>query len=145
MKYKIAGIIIMSFLAIQFIPYGKEHNNPPVASEPKWDSPATRTIFFQACSNCHSNETKWPWYSNVAPVSWLIQSDVDEGREHVNISLWGVQKKNVADEAAKEVREKEMPPWYYVLGNPGAKLTEQERKDFILGLVTTFGDKRNVH
>ncbi|MBU1641354.1 MAG: heme-binding domain-containing protein [Proteobacteria bacterium] len=145
MKYKILGIVILSLVAIQFIPYGKDHKNPPVVSEPEWNSPATRAMFYRVCANCHSNETKWPWYSRVAPVSWMIQHDVDEGREHMNLSLWGVQTKNHADEAAGEIREGEMPPMTYVLGHPEAKMTEQEKKDFIAGLVATFGEKKIDH
>ena len=72
--------VVVAILVLQLIPYGRNHNNPPVVAEPAWDSPATRTAFMQACGDCHSNETTWPWYSQVAPMSWLIQHDVDEGR-----------------------------------------------------------------
>lgn len=144
MKYKILGLAVLSLIAIQFMPYGKKHTNPQVKADPAWDSKTTSATFFRACSNCHSNETTWPWYSNVAPVSWLIQFDVDEGREHFNVSQWGGQKKNKGNEAAEEVRDGEMPPWYYVIGNPEAKLSAQEKKEFAQGLVATFGDKREA-
>ncbi|HSR74031.1 MAG TPA: heme-binding domain-containing protein, partial [Sulfurovum sp.] len=85
MKYKIFGVIILVITAIQFIPYGKDHVNPQVIAEPEWDSKQTRDLFVRACADCHSNETKWPWYSNIAPLSWLIQYDVEEGREHFNV------------------------------------------------------------
>ena len=62
-----------------FVPYGRDHVNPPVGAEPSWDSPETRALARQACFDCHSNETEWPAYSTVAPVSWLIQHDVSEG------------------------------------------------------------------
>ena len=62
-------------LIIQFVPYGRDHTNPPVIAEPAWDSPQTRALFFRACADCHSNETKWPWYSTIAPASWLITRD----------------------------------------------------------------------
>ena len=71
-------------LAIQLIPYGRAHANPPVLAEPAWDSPATRDLAVRACFDCHSNETVWPWYSNIAPVSWLVQRDVDGGRNKAN-------------------------------------------------------------
>ena len=73
---------------IQLVPYGRSHDNPPVTAEPQWDSPETQALVKRACYDCHSNETKWPWYSNVAPVSWLVQNDVNEGREHVNLTEW---------------------------------------------------------
>ena len=140
-KCKILGIIVLAGVAIQFVPYGREHTNPPVIAEPAWDSPQTRELFFKACSNCHSNETVWPWYSNMAPVSWLTQRDVDEGREHFNVSMWGEQKKNEGDEAVKEVTEGEMPPWFYIIPNPSARLSEKEKAVFIQGLRATFGEK----
>jgi len=145
MKYKILGIIVLAGIAIQFVPYGREHSNPSVVAEPNWDSPRTRELFFKACSNCHSNKTVWPWYSNIAPVSWLTQHDVDEGREHFNVSMWGVQKKNEGDDAVKEVSEGEMPPWFYVIPNPSARLSENEKAEFIIGLRATFGEEKDSH
>jgi mono/diheme cytochrome c family protein len=141
MKYKILGIVILVAIAIQFIPYGKDHSNPPVVAEPKWDSPKTKEMFGRACADCHSNETKWPWYSNIAPLSWLNQYDVDEGREHFNVSMWGVQKKNEGNEAKEEVEKGEMPPWFYVIAHPEAKFSETEIKEFMNGLVATFGEE----
>ena len=84
------GVIALVLLAllIQLIPYGRDHTNPPVMQEPQWDSPQTRALTKRACFDCHSNETVWPWYSNVAPVSWLIYRDVSKGREHFNFSEW---------------------------------------------------------
>ena len=127
-------------LAIQLVPYGRDHVNPPVAREPDWDQPRTRELFFRACKDCHSNQTEWPWYSSVAPASWLAQRDVEEGREHLNVSEWG-RKKNDGDEAAKMVRKGEMPPWFYLPLHPEARLSDTERKEFIAGLVATFGDE----
>jgi hypothetical protein len=77
---------VLGFLAIQLVPYGRDHTNRPVTGEPKWDSPATRADAVTACFDCHSNQTVWPWYSNIAPMSWLIQHDVDEGRAALNWS-----------------------------------------------------------
>ncbi len=79
-------VLVLAFVAIQFVPYGGDHVNPPVGAEPIWDSPGTRTLAKQACFDCHSNETVWPAYSRVAPVSWLIQHDVAEGRAVLNFS-----------------------------------------------------------
>ena len=84
------SVCVAIFLLIQLIPYGRDHTNPAVVAEPAWDLPETRALAVRACFDCHSNETIWPWYSNVAPISWLVQRDVDEGREKLNFSEWRV-------------------------------------------------------
>ena len=142
MKTKIIKGIILIGIVIQFIPYGRNHTNPPVINEPKWDKPKTREIFMRSCGDCHSNETKWPIYSNIAPISWLIQHDVEDGREHFNISNWLHQKKNKGDEAAEELREGEMPPTVYMTAHPEALLSENEKNKFIVGLIKTFGEEK---
>ncbi|MDD5211034.1 MAG: heme-binding domain-containing protein [Sulfuricurvum sp.] len=139
MKTKILAGLAVVAIAIQFIPYGKDHTNPLVISEPQWDSPRTKELFTNACANCHSNQTTYPWYSDIAPLSWLIEYDVKEGRELLNVSVWGVQKKNEGNEAAKEVREGEMPPFYYLPTHPEAKLTDAQKQALITGLEKTFG------
>jgi mono/diheme cytochrome c family protein len=135
------GALLAALVAIQLVPYGRNHSNPPVGAEPAWDSPETRALFVRACADCHSNQTAWPWYSNIAPVSWLITRDVVEGREKLNISAWG-QQRNEADEAAETVREGEMPLWFYVPLHPEARLSPAEREQLIAGLAATFGDER---
>lgn len=129
-------------LLIQIVPYGREHANPEVLREPEWDRPRTRELFFRACKDCHSNETLWPWYSVVAPTSWLVQRDVEEGRSHFNVSQWG-QAEDHGDEAEKLVREGEMPPWFYRPLHPEAQLTDSERQDLVAGLTATFGEKKD--
>ncbi|HPR63375.1 MAG TPA: heme-binding domain-containing protein [Thermoanaerobaculia bacterium] len=141
MKWKIFVVLIFLIIAIQFIPYGRNHVNPPVVSEPDWDSAQTRAFFVVACADCHSHETKWPWYSRVAPVSWLVQHDVQEGREHFNVSLWGVQKKNRGQDAADEVRDGDMPPLMYRLGHSEARLSDEGRGQFVRGLAATFPER----
>lgn len=136
---KILAAVAVAAVAIQFVPYGKNHTNPPVISEPKWDSPRTKELFDNACTNCHSHQTLYPWYTDIAPVSWLIQRDIDEGREHFNVSAWGAQKKNEGEDAAKELREGEMPPWFYLPTHPEARLTDTEKQELISGLEKTFG------
>ncbi len=133
----LAGVMGL-LLLIQFIPYGREHTNPPVIAEPTWDSPQTRALFFRACADCHSNETKWPWYSNIAPASWLITRDVVQGREEFNVSEWG-RPDNEGDDAAKLVQNGEMPPWFYLPLHPEANLSPVERQQLINGLLATFG------
>lgn len=128
-------------LGIQIVPYGRQHGNPAVVKEPAWDRTRTRELFFRACKDCHSRETTWPWYSWLAPASWLVQRDVREGRSHFDVSDWSGRKQH-GDEAAELVREREMPPWFYRLAHPEARLSAEERADFVVGLVATFGDER---
>lgn len=128
-----------AFLLIQLVPYGRAHANPAVVAEPAWDSPETRDLFRRACADCHSNETVWPWYSNVAPVSWLVQRDVDEGRHNFNVSEWGLAENKDADEAAELVERGEMPLSVYLPLHPEAQLSTAEREALIAGLEATFG------
>jgi len=131
-----AGAVI--FGLIQFVPYGRAHVNPPVVVEPAWDSSRTRELAVRACFDCHSNETVWPWYSNIAPLSWLIQRDVDEGRDDLNFSEW--QRSQKADEAAETVREGSMPPGRYLPLHPEARLDDEELAALVAGLVASMGD-----
>lgn len=134
-----AALLLLALLVlVQFVPYGRAHGNPPVRQEPQWDSPATRALAQRACFNCHSNETKWPWYTWVAPMSWLTQSDVDEARKNMNFSEWDRKQRN-AHEAPDQVEEGEMPPWFYVPMHPEAKLSSEEKAQLIRGLEATVG------
>ena len=127
-----------AFLALQVIPYGRAHANPAVVSEPQWDSPRTRELAVRACFDCHSNETVWPWYSNVAPVSWVVQHHTEEGRGVLNFSR-ADQTQRGAREAAEQVQNGEMPPPYYTLLHPDSRLTADEQAELIKGLQATLG------
>jgi hypothetical protein len=133
--FSILGVIVLLAVGIQLIPYGHNHTNPPVQAEAQWDSLRTRELFARACADCHSNETVWPWYSNLAPMSWLVQRDVDEGREKFNISVAGSE----GDEAAEKVVNGEMPPRQYILLHPTANLSTSEKQELTQGLLATFG------
>ncbi len=125
------------FAAIQFVPYGRDHTNPPVVQEPEWANERTRELAVGACFDCHSNETKWPWYSNVAPVSWFLMRDVTGGREALNFSEW--QNNDQALGAAETVEEGSMPTMQYKLMNPAARLSDQERQELAQGLRAMAG------
>jgi len=129
---------LVAAVVIQILPYGHSHQNPPMAAEPIWDSRETRELFKRACFDCHSNETVWPWYSNVAPVSWLVQNDVDGGREHLNFSEWNREQRHAKD-IADEVSHGDMPPGVYLPMHPEAKLTDAEMRALIDGAEKTFG------
>jgi cytochrome c551/c552 len=128
--YAAIGLIVL-LLLIQFIPFGREHKNPSVIQEPPW-SAQTRGLAKQACFDCHSSETVWPWYSSIAPVSWLVQRDVNEGRHAFNFSDWGGTLP--LDQIREVVREGEMPPWFYIVMHPKAKLIQAEKDQLIHGL-----------
>ena len=128
-------VVIGLFLLIQLVPM--DYTNPPVVAEPAWDSAQTRTLAQRACFDCHSNETVWPLYSRIAPISWLVVHDVDEGREHLNFSEWtGATRgrENPADEAGEKIAEGEMPPASYLWMHPDARLTDAEKQQLIDGL-----------
>ena len=135
---KVAGGLVGFFVLIQLVPYGRDHTNPPGNVEPAWDSTATRDLVARACFDCHSNQTKWPWYSNVAPVSWLVQYDVEEGRETLNFSEFDKPQEE-ADEAAEAVQEGEMPDPKYLLTHAEARLTPAEKEQLVKGLLATLG------
>jgi hypothetical protein len=130
----LVAILVVLLLVIQVLPIGKNHTNPAVVSEPNWDSPETRALAQRACFDCHSNETVWPWYSNIAPVSWLVAADVAEGRQQMNFSEWGQGGSKDVNEIADEVLEGGMPPFQYLLMHPEAKLTAAERQALVDGL-----------
>ena len=135
---RIGFSVLGTFLAIQVVPYGRGHTNPPVTGEPTWDAPGTRALAKQACFDCHSNETEWPAYANIAPASWLVQHDVDEGRAVLNFSEWTRPQKE-AKEAAKELREGEMPPTAYKLIHAHAHLSAADQDRLAQGLAKTVG------
>lgn len=140
-KFILIGIIII-IIGIQIIPV--ERSNPQVINEPEWDSQATKELFFRACNDCHSNKTKWPLYSKIAPISWIISNHVVEGREHFNTSEYKPGFDD-SDEAASEVERGSMPISGYVLLHSEAKLTPEEKEKLIKGLKLTFGDKSDEH
>jgi len=130
------GLIVGGIL-IQFLPYGHDHTNPLVTGEPQWDSQQTRDLVTRACYDCHSNQTTWPWYSNIAPVSWLIQHDVEEGRSRLNFTEWNQPQREV-DNSARQVQRGAMPPSYYGIMHPTANLTPDEKQALIQGLQTSL-------
>jgi len=125
------------FAAIQFVPYGRDHTNPPVGQEPAWADERTRELAVGACFDCHSNETNWPWYSHVAPVSWFLTRDVTGGRESLNFSEW--QNDDQALGAAETVEEGSMPTIQYKLMHSAARLSDQERQELAQGLRSMAG------
>ncbi len=132
------GVILV---AIQFIPSSFDRTNPPVTGEPLWDSPATRASFMTACGDCHSNETRYPWYSTIAPGSWLIEQDIRDGRRHFNVSEWDKSQRG-GDDAPEEVQRGSMPIGPYLLLHPEANYNAATKIRLADGLRRTFGSTR---
>jgi hypothetical protein len=133
-------VLLLVLVAMQVIPYGRDHGNPPVSAEPAWDSPDTRALAKRACFDCHSNETAWPAYSNAAPLSWMIQRNVSEGRAALNFSEWQ-RPQEEAGEAAEKVLEGDMPPSTYQLMHAHARLSAAERETLARGLEKTLAGR----
>jgi mono/diheme cytochrome c family protein len=134
---RVVWVALAVFALIQFIPYGHDHANPPVTAEPAWDSATTRVLAVTACFDCHSNQTQWYWYTNVAPFSWLVQRDVQDGRATLNFSEW-TRAQDGAGDVADVIRGGSMPPWYYWAVHWAAKLSPNEKTQLIAGLQRTF-------
>lgn len=133
----IIGLVVLGLL-IQLIPLPARGNNPPVTSEPPWDNPQTRLLAKRACFDCHSNETIWPWYSYVAPVSWLVYNDTMQGRSRVNFSEWTPGSQRGVGEIVGIIQEGEMPPFIYLPMHPQAQLTAAEKQQLITGLTISL-------
>lgn len=137
-RIRIALLVLVAlFFLIQLVPYGHSHDNPPVTQAVSWDSPRTEQLFTDACGACHSNLTDWPWDSYVAPASWLVQRDVDEGRGILNVSEWDRPQAG-AEEAGEAVTEGEMPPLQYKIMHSSARLSDSEKQELADGLTRTF-------
>jgi Haem-binding domain len=107
-RVMIAGLAV--FAALQLVPYGWSHPNPPVAQDAPWPDAASAEIARESCYDCHSNETNWPPHAYVAPMSWLVRRDVEQGRDELNLSRWD-EDAGEADDAIEVVEEGSMPPW----------------------------------
>ena len=131
----VIGALLVVFVVIQFIPYGRSsHSNPPATSAFQWTDPAAEAIAKESCYDCHSNETKWWWATDIAPFSWLVQHDVDDGRANLNFSESNGLPS--ADEFRQVVQEGEMPPLQYTLIHPGARLSDAEKQTLSAGYAS---------
>jgi hypothetical protein len=138
----VLGIAVLGALAaIQLVPVDRD--NPPHRSA-TGAPPEVERLLRAACYDCHSNEVTWPWYSRVAPVSWIISGHVKEAREHLNFSeLDQTPSRKLGkrmEEAAEEVGEGKMPLWSYRIAHPEARLDAAERQL----LIKWFEEQANV-
>ena len=137
--FSILGILVGILIVIQIIPVARNHNNPPGHAEPAWDSPKTQQLVHTACYDCHSNQTIWPWYSNVAPVSWGVYLDVVLGRNKFNFNeITAQQGTELVDKMVEQVQNNKMPPFQYLMIHPEARYSTQEKQDLMDGLLATY-------
>lgn len=138
----IVGILVIGFVILQIIPGSSinakfaDPGNPPVTNTIQWDSPQTEQLFRAACMDCHSNETKYPWYSTIAPVKWLVNKDINEGRRKLNISTG---RRIEGDEMIEQIQRGKMPMSIYLPMHPDANLTAEQKKQLMDGIQATFG------
>ncbi|MGE5189752.1 MAG: heme-binding domain-containing protein [Gemmatimonadota bacterium] len=121
-------ILVVALAASQLVPVTR--TNPPVEGEIRAPAPV-RAVLRRACYDCHSRETVWPWYSRIAPASWLVAHDVSEGRAKLDFSAWdrldaGHRAKAIR-KIQKEIADGEMPPWYYGIVHRAAALSADDR------------------
>ncbi len=138
MKKKIFFGILILLIVIQFFRIDK--TNPKVIPSEEFftvnAAPENiKQITKNACYDCHSNETKYPWYANVAPISWMLANHRNEGREHLNFSTWATrnnnQQQHALEESVEVIENGEMPMALYVVNHPEAKLSESQKKEFV--------------
>jgi hypothetical protein len=128
-------VLAAAFVIIQFIRPAR--TNPPVNPAQSIEanlqvSPQVASIFDRSCNDCHSQKTRWPWYSNVAPVSWLVISDVNDARSMMNFSQWGSDDKDKQSrrlrDMCEQVQDGKMPLSIYTPLHPGSKLSADDVK-----------------
>jgi hypothetical protein len=129
----IFGALVVAFVLLQLT--NPARTNPPVVSDlmaTNAPPPSVAALLHAACYDCHSYETKWPWYSRIAPASWLVASDVNEGRHHLNLSDWPATRPDWQvrrlENMSEEIESGEMPPKKYTLIHADARLTDSQRK-----------------
>lgn len=121
------------FALMQAVPCGRTHSNPATIQEPQWASARTRELAVRACFNCHSNQTEWPWYASVAPLSWIVEADVEGARSTINFSEWN-HKYDLALYSGQSIRTGNMPPIKYRMAHAEADLTDEEQRELARGL-----------
>ncbi len=122
------GVGLLALLAAQLVPV--DRSNPPVQADVP-SPPEVKAILQRSCYACHSNRTVWPWYGYVAPASWMLAKDVRDARHELNFSTWKAyrrqERERLLEEILEQIDEGHMPPWYYLLLHPDARVTDPDR------------------
>jgi Haem-binding domain len=132
------GILAGAFVLLQLVPYGHDHGAPPTTKRARL-SGAARPIAAAACMDCHSNATRWPWYTNVAPASLLVVNDVKGGRDHLNLSRWDQPQPDL-EEVVHAIDEGDMPPAQYKLVHGDARLSAAQRRALVDGFRALYAN-----
>ena len=132
------GLFAVAVL-LQLVPYGRDHTNPLVTQDAPWPDGRARELATAACYDCHSNQTRWPLQSFVAPFSWMVARDVEQGREELNFSTWD-EDDGEADDAAETLLDGSMPPGQYELLHPSARLSDDDVARLVAALEAMDGD-----
>jgi hypothetical protein len=129
-KAKVTLLVLVAVFVIMQL-FRSEQTNPPTDPAASFEatakpSPQVKAVVERACQDCHSNRTVWPWYSRVAPASWLVTSDVSEARQNINFSEWGLlspeKRLEALGDICREVTAGDMPLWQYKILHPAARL-----------------------
>jgi Haem-binding domain len=131
------GLLLVAVL-LQLLPFGRLGADPPVTRDAPWPSGRARELAVAACYDCHSNQTRRPLYGRVAPFSWLVARDVEQGREKLNFSTWEGSGGDARD-AAETIVEGSMPPRRYLPLHADARLSEDERRLLVEALEAMGG------
>lgn len=158
----VAGLIVL-FAAIQFVPVDRSH--PPVTDPIVFKNVDAELIARRSCYDCHSNENVWPWYGNIAPVSWVVAHHIEEGRSVLNFSDIagtianggergergeageggeggaGGSASEIVEESSETINEGEMPPSYYLLTHPDAALSPADKATLITGIKEALANR----
>ena len=150
LRWVVLGVAVV-FVAIQLVPV--DRSSPPISAEIP-ATPEARAVLRRACYDCHSHETRWPWYGRIAPVSWLLARDVRNGREELDFSTWDQyttrRRVRKLKEILEQVAEGEMPPWFYLSVHREAVLSAEDRetlRKWVLSMPewgTASGEHREV-
>jgi hypothetical protein len=129
MVKKILVVVLSLFILVQF--FGPDKTNPPVTADLIAEV-NVKTILKTSCYDCHSNQTNYPWYSHIVPISYFLMNHVNEGREHLNFSDWGnldsLKKEKKLAEIWEEVEEDHMPLSSYLKLHPEAELSKSQKE-----------------
>jgi hypothetical protein len=134
-----AGLgLLLAAVLLQLLPFGRLGADPPVTRDAPWPSGRARELAVAACYDCHSNQTRRPLYSQVAPFSWLIARDVEQGRDKLNFSTWEGSGGDARD-AADAIVEGSMPPRRYLPLHADARLSDADRQLLVDALEAMGG------
>lgn len=142
----VVGVIVVLGIIVEIIPWGNiipafAETNPPVQTQIQWNNANTEQLVKMACYDCHSNETVWPWYAHITPVSWLVAHDTNEGRQRLNFSTQSANQIN-PNELVEQIQRGSMPKGIYTIMHPAANLSAEQKAELIAGIQASLHGTR---